>query len=75
MSSMIRQRVLAVVLLLLAFVALVLSRAFPFVDLPELAKTAIAVAGAACGLTGVWLWLRKTPDVPSPQATRADERH
>ncbi|MFI9639311.1 hypothetical protein ACIG87_04460 [Micromonospora sp. NPDC051925] len=56
---MIRQRVLATLLLLIAFVALVLSRTFPFLDdLSGLAETAIAVAGAAFGLAGVWLWLR-----------------
>lgn len=66
---MIRQRVLAVLVLLIAFLALALSRAFPFLDeLPGLAKSAIAFAGAACGLAGVWLWLRKTPERSSPHA-------
>ncbi|MEV4625330.1 hypothetical protein AB0J90_03425 [Micromonospora sp. NPDC049523] len=63
MTSMILQRTLAVLLLLLAFLALAASRAFPFLDdLPGVAESAIVVVGAACGLTGVWLWLRKTPD-------------
>ncbi|WP_422771991.1 hypothetical protein ACN28C_02465 [Plantactinospora sp. WMMC1484] len=67
---MTRQRILAVLLLLIAFVALALSRAFPFLDdFPTLAKSAIAVAGAACGLTGVWLWLRRTPERSSPGVT------
>ncbi|RKR92184.1 hypothetical protein BDK92_6618 [Micromonospora pisi] len=65
MTSVILQRVLAVILLLIAFLALAASKAFPFLDdIPGVAKSAIAVAGAACGLTGVWLWLRKTPDQP-----------
>ncbi|MFF5171210.1 hypothetical protein ACFY3U_01065 [Micromonospora sp. NPDC000089] len=63
MSLMNRQRVLAVVLLLVAFLALVASRAFPFLDdLSGVAKVGIAVAGAAFALAGVWLWLRKTPE-------------
>ena len=57
-----RQRSLAVVLLAIAFLTLAASRAFPFLDgIPGVAEFAIAVAGAACALTGVWLWLRKGP--------------
>ncbi|WP_030438270.1 hypothetical protein [Actinoplanes subtropicus] len=60
---MVRQRVLALALLFAAFLALVASRAFPFLDdISGVAKTAITLAGATCGLAGVWLWLRKTPD-------------
>jgi hypothetical protein len=60
MSPMNRQRSLAVVLLLIAFLTLVASRAFPFLDdISGAAKVAIVLAGAACALTGVWLWLRK----------------
>ncbi|MFY1674968.1 hypothetical protein ACN27G_34350 [Plantactinospora sp. WMMB334] len=67
---MTRQRIVAVLLLLIAFVALALSRAFPFLDdLPTLAKSAITVAGAVCALTGVWLWLRKAPQRSSPSVT------
>lgn len=73
MTSMTRQRILAVLLLLIAFLALALSRAFPVLDdLPTLAKSAITVAGAACALTGVWLWFRKTPDRSAPQVTGDD---
>jgi hypothetical protein len=62
---MTRQRVLAVVLFLIAFLALAASRTFPFLDdLSGAAEAAIAVVGAACALTGVSLWLRKTPDRP-----------
>ncbi|MBX7268389.1 hypothetical protein KIF24_21810 [Micromonospora sp. Llam7] len=67
---MTRQRVLAVLLLLIAFLALVVSRTFPFLDdLSGLAESAIAVGGAACGLVGVWLWLRGTPQGAPPRAT------
>lgn len=60
MSSMNRQRLLAVFLLLLAFLALVASRAFPFLDdISGLTEVAIVFAGAACALAGVRLWLRK----------------
>jgi len=70
MTAMVRQRVLAVLLLLIAFVALALSRAFPFMDdVPGLAKSAIAVGGAACALAGVWLWVRKAPGQAAPPAT------
>ncbi|MET8463123.1 hypothetical protein [Micromonospora zamorensis] len=63
MTTLSGQRILAIVLLLLAFLTLVASRAFPFVDdLPGAAESAIVFVGAACALTGVWLWLRKTPD-------------
>jgi hypothetical protein len=63
MTSMIRQRVLAVVLLLIAFLALAASHTFPFLDdLSGVAESAIAVVGAACALAGVWLWMRRTPD-------------
>ena len=54
------QRSVAVVLILFAFLALAASKAFPFLDdVPGLVKTAVAVVGAACGLTGVYLWVRK----------------
>ena len=70
MRYMLRNRVLAVLLLLVAFVALVLSHTFPFLDnLSALEETAIAVGGAVCGLAGVSLWLRKAPqqdDSPPP---------
>jgi hypothetical protein len=62
MSSVTRQRVLAAFLLFIAFLALAASRAFPFLDdLSEAVKIAVTFAGAACALTGVWLWLRKRP--------------
>jgi len=61
MSSMNRQRALAVLLLFIAFLTLAASRAFPFLDdLSGATETAIVVAGAACALGGVWLWLRGT---------------
>jgi nitrate reductase gamma subunit len=66
---MILQRVLAVLLLLVAFVALALSHTFPFSDaLPGLVQTAIAMGGAACCLAGVSLWLRRRPQRPSQAA-------
>ncbi|GAA1031313.1 hypothetical protein GCM10009557_26240 [Virgisporangium ochraceum] len=62
MVSMNRQRIGAIVLLLIAFLALVASRAFPFLDdISGVAETAIALVGAACALLGTYLWLRKTP--------------
>ncbi|MEG3634974.1 hypothetical protein [Micromonospora palythoicola] len=65
-----RQRVLAVLLLLIAFLALVASRTFPFTDdLSGLAEFAIALGGAACGLAGVWLWLRPAPAGEAPSTT------
>jgi hypothetical protein len=61
MVSMNRQRMLAVVLLVIAFLTLAASRAFPFLDgLPRVAEAAVVVVGAACGLAGVWLWVGKT---------------
>jgi hypothetical protein len=57
------QRVVAVVLILVAFLALAASRAFPFLDdVPAPVKIAVAVVGAVCALTGVYLWLRKRSD-------------
>jgi hypothetical protein len=39
------------------------SRHFPFPDdIPDVAKAAITLAGAACTLAGAWLWARKKPD-------------
>ncbi|WP_240742234.1 hypothetical protein [Micromonospora zingiberis] len=71
---MIRPRILAVLLLLIAFVALALSKAFPFLeDFPEVAKTAIAAGGAACALAGVSLWFRKKPEQSSPQSANDGE--
>ena len=56
------QRFVAVFLLLIAFLTLAASRAFPFLDdLPGLVETGIVVVGVACGLGGVYLWLRKAP--------------
>lgn len=55
-------RILAVVLLAVALAGLAASKAFPFLDdVPTALKAAIAAVGAACGLIGVWLWLRSTP--------------
>ena len=63
MLSMNRQRALAVLLLVIAFLAVAASRAFPFLDdVNGVTETAIVVVGAACGLAGVWLWLRGTVD-------------
>ena len=59
---MTRQRIGAIVLLLIAFLALVAGRAFPFLgDISGVAEPAIALGGAACALLGTFLWLRKTP--------------
>jgi hypothetical protein len=56
------QRVIAVVLLLVALLALAASRAFPFLDdIPGAVETVIVLLGVACGLAGVYLWLRKAP--------------
>jgi len=53
------RRSAAVVLLIVAFLGLAASRAFPFLDdIPGLVKTAIACAAAACALAGVYLWVR-----------------
>ncbi|WP_349876513.1 hypothetical protein ABIH81_20520 [Micromonospora sp. HUAS YX12] len=63
MRSVILQRILAGVLLLIGFLAMAASHTFPFLDdLSELAESAVAVGGAACLLAGVWLWLRKPAD-------------
>lgn len=62
MTAMIARRGLAVPLLLVGFATLAASRAFPFLDdIPELVKSAVVVVGVACGVAGVWLWLRKAP--------------
>jgi hypothetical protein len=56
------QRVIAIVLLLIAFVAVGASHAFQLLDdLPELVETAIVIVGVGCALVGVRLWFRKTP--------------
>ncbi|MDG4789387.1 hypothetical protein O7626_26265 [Micromonospora sp. WMMD1102] len=65
MTFLTPRRVLAVVLLLIAFVALAASRTFPILDdLSGVAKSAITIAGAACALVGAWLWVRKASDQP-----------
>ncbi|MEV4351196.1 hypothetical protein AB0J83_42605 [Actinoplanes sp. NPDC049596] len=57
------QRVVAVSLFVIAFLALAASRAFPFLDdMPGVVETVIVAFGAMCALVGVGLWLRKTPD-------------
>ena len=62
MAPMTRQRIGAIFLLLIAFLTLVASRAFPFLDdISGVTETAIALVGAACALLGTYLWLRKTP--------------
>jgi len=59
MEVMNLRRSVAVVLFLIAFLALAASKAFPFRDdIPGMVKAAIAVAGAACALSGVYLWVR-----------------
>jgi hypothetical protein len=56
------QRLVAVVLFLVAFLALAASRAFPFLDdIPGIVETAIVLVGVVCGLAGAYLWLRKSP--------------
>ncbi|MFF0655761.1 hypothetical protein [Micromonospora tulbaghiae] len=63
MRSVILQRILAGLLLLIGFLAMAASHTFPFLDdLSELAEVAVAVGGAACLSAGVWLWLRKPAD-------------
>jgi hypothetical protein len=63
MTSMSPQRVVAVVLFLLAFLTLAASRAFPFLDdIPGVVETVVVLVGVSCGLAGVYLWLRETPD-------------
>lgn len=62
MTAMTRHRIGAVVLLLIAFLALVASQAFPFLDdISGMTETAVVLAGAACALLGVSLWVRNTP--------------
>ena len=56
------QRVVAVVLFLIAFLTLAAARAFPFLDdIPGVVEAAVVVGGVACGFGGVYLWLRKSP--------------
>ncbi|MFJ6200091.1 hypothetical protein [Micromonospora sp. NPDC092111] len=55
-------RLIAVVLLLVAFAALTVSKAAPFLDdLAGPVRMGVVVVGVASGLTGVWLWLRRSP--------------
>ncbi|MFF5052802.1 hypothetical protein ACFY1S_06415 [Micromonospora sp. NPDC000663] len=57
------QRVAAIVLFLVAFLALGVSHAFPFrEDISGVMETAIVLAGVTCALGGVRLWLHKTID-------------
>jgi hypothetical protein len=63
MVSVNSQRLVAVVLFLIAFLALAASRAFPLLDdIPGVVETIIVVVGVVCGLAGVYLWLRRAPD-------------
>jgi hypothetical protein len=56
-------RSVALVLFFVAFLALVASRAFPFMDdISGVMETAIVLLGAVSALAGVYLWLRKSPD-------------
>ncbi|MEV0730313.1 MULTISPECIES: hypothetical protein [Polymorphospora] len=53
------RRILAVLLLLVAFAALVAQRMFPFLaDAPWALRTAVTVVGVVCLLVAVSLWLR-----------------
>lgn len=56
-------RLVAVVLFLVAFLALAVSQAFPFLDdMPGVVESAIVLVGVACTLAGVYLWFRKASD-------------
>ncbi|WP_144022671.1 hypothetical protein [Asanoa hainanensis] len=60
---MILRRALAVLLLLVALVALAVSRASHYSDdLSDSAKSGIAVGAAVCVLAAVRFWLRKAPE-------------
>ncbi|MBE1491383.1 hypothetical protein [Plantactinospora soyae] len=60
---MTRDRMLAVLLLLVGFAALVSQRFFSFAaDAPGALRTSVAVLGAASLLLGVWLWLRRSTE-------------
>ncbi len=62
------KHVFAVVLFAIGLLALALSRGFPFQDnVPETAKAAIVILGAACIPAGAYLWYRKTPDSESSE--------
>ncbi|WP_091615305.1 hypothetical protein [Micromonospora mirobrigensis] len=57
-----RQRIGAIVLLPVAFLALSARRTFGFLDhIPGLVEAAIVVVGVACALLGVRLWLQMPP--------------
>ena len=61
--AMNRDRIVAGVLLLIALLSLAASKAAPFLDdAPAAARTAIVILGVVCGLGGVWLWLRRSPE-------------
>ena len=63
MKHMILQRIAAGLLLLIGLLAMAATHTFPFLDdLSEPAETAVAIGGAACLLSGVWLWWRKPAD-------------
>ena len=60
------QRLAAVVLMLVAFLALAASRAFAFLDdVSGAVQTAIVLTGVVCALAGVFLWLRRAPGSPA----------
>ncbi|MET8086659.1 hypothetical protein [Micromonospora sp. NPDC005237] len=60
---MTRVRFIAGLLLVVALLSLAASKAAPFLDdAPAAARTAIVVVGVVCGLGGVWLWLRRSPE-------------
>ncbi|WP_141909761.1 hypothetical protein [Micromonospora sp. A202] len=60
---MTRDRIVAGLLLVIALLSLAASKAAPFLDdAPTAARTAIVILGVVCGLGGVWLWLRQTPE-------------
>ncbi|WP_430502433.1 hypothetical protein ACQRWP_12770 [Micromonospora trifolii] len=61
--AMMRDRIVAGLLLVIALLTLAASKAVPFLDdIPVAARTAIVILGVTCGLGGVWLWLRRSPE-------------
>ncbi|MFY1637836.1 hypothetical protein ACN27F_31950 [Solwaraspora sp. WMMB335] len=62
-----RDRILACLLLLVAFAGLVMQRIDPFTDIPWPVAVAVAIVAAASGLTGVWLWVRSSPNRASEE--------
>ncbi|WP_326553077.1 hypothetical protein [Micromonospora sp. NBC_01813] len=57
---MIRDRIIACLLLAVTFAGLVMQRIAAFRDIPEAVAALVTIVAVVSGLTGVWLWVRSS---------------